>query len=311
VESGVRKTLPVSPRSRTHIPSGSTVPVGENGTKKRRREVDAKDKNLDPGVAKKMRRETVSDRRSQACDSPPHTTSPSAELRNGKKSHAESLTVMSPGEDKTAPVIGSDDYTGALPGPGESDQEVGGQSEDRGVSASAASVSRPSTPVDKAEGRPSLAPRKYAFHCVVYVSGSSVIQSDPRAHILLEPPQHIRSHRLLIGSTTSPPELLWPKLQGSCATLLVDLNRSRKSQPRLTRVLSTPRVVLSNINHRLRMVFCRNLELARDIRPSPRHRNAFPLLDAKGEMKTISSALHLRKPSRQVHRHEVGEKHPI
>ncbi len=310
MESGVRKTLPVSSRSRTNIPSGSTVPVGENGTKKRRREVDAKDKNLDPGVVKKMRRETVSDQRSQPCDSPPHTRSPSAELRNGKKSNAESLTVMSPGEDKTAPVIGPDDYAGALPGSGDSDQEVGGQSEDRGVSASAASVSRPSAPVDKAEGR-SLASRKYARHCVVYVNGSSVIQSDPRAHILLEPPQHMRNHRHLIGSTTSPPELLSPKLQGSCATLLVDLNKSRKSQPRLTRVSSTPRVVLSNINHRLRMVFCRNPELVRDTLPSPRHRNAFPLLDAIGEMKTISSALHLRKPSGQVHRHEVGEKHPI
>lgn len=160
VQSGVTKTLPVSSRSRTNIPSGPTAPFGENGAKKRRREVEEEDTNLHPGVVKKMRQETVS---AQGSVSPPHTRSPSAGLRSGEKVGAESSWLE---EEEAAPVIGSDDYTGALPGSGESDQEVGSQSKDRGVSTSAR-VSRPSTPANNAEGKPSLTSRRYALLCVV------------------------------------------------------------------------------------------------------------------------------------------------
>jgi hypothetical protein len=162
VQSGITKTLPVSRTSRTNNPSGSTAPVGENGAKKRRRELEAEDTNIYPGVVKKMRQETVSAQGSQPCDSPPHARSPSAELRNGEKVGAESSCH----EEEAAPVIGPDDYTGALPDSGESDQEVGSQSKDRGVSASAR-VSRLSTPANNAEVKPSRASRRYALFCVV------------------------------------------------------------------------------------------------------------------------------------------------
>ena len=162
MQSGVAKTLPVNGRSRTNIPSGSTAPVGKNGAKKRRRELEAEDMNLHPGVIKKMRQETVSAQGSQPCDPAPHTMSPSTELPNGENVGAESSWHE---EEDAALVIGPD-YTGALPGSGESDQEVGSQSKDRGVSASAR-VSRPPTPANNAEVEPSLASRGYALLYVV------------------------------------------------------------------------------------------------------------------------------------------------
>jgi hypothetical protein len=160
VQSGVTKTLPLSPRSRTNIPSGSTAPFGENGTKKRRREVEAEDTNLHPGVVKKMRQETVS---AQGSVSSSHARSSSTGLRNGEKVGAESSCHE---EEEEALVIGPDDYMGALPGSGESDQEVGGQSKDRGVSTSAR-VSPPFTPANNAEVEPYLTSRRYALLYVV------------------------------------------------------------------------------------------------------------------------------------------------
>jgi len=159
VQSGVTKAPPVCSRSRTNIPSGSAAPFGENGTKKRRREVEADDTSLHPGVVKKMRQETVS---AQGSVSPSHTRSPSAGLRNGEKVGAESSCHE---EEEAEPVIGPDDYTGALPSSGESDQEVGGQSKNRRVSTSTR-VSRPSTPTNNAEVKPSLVSRRYALLCV-------------------------------------------------------------------------------------------------------------------------------------------------
>jgi hypothetical protein len=120
--------------------------------------VEADDTNFHPGVVKKMRQETVS---AQGNDSPSHTRSPSTELRNGEKIGGESSWHE---EEEAASVIGSDDYTGALPGSGESDQ--GSQSPDRGVSASAR-ISHPSIPTNNAEGKPSLASRRYALLRVV------------------------------------------------------------------------------------------------------------------------------------------------
>ncbi|KAF8497250.1 hypothetical protein F5888DRAFT_1831648 [Russula emetica] len=171
VQGGVTKSLPVSWKSRTNTPSGSTAPVGENGAKKRRREVEAEDTNLYPGVVKKMRQEMVSAQGSQPCDSPPHTRFPSAELRNGEKFCAESSCHE---EEEAAPVIGPDDYTGALFGSGESDQEVGSQSKDRGVGASAR-VSRPSTPANNAEVKP-LASRRSASPRLV---GATTTYGEP------------------------------------------------------------------------------------------------------------------------------------
>ena len=135
----------------------------ENGAKKRRRSVNAEDMNLYPGVVKKMRQETVSAQGGQPRDSTPPTRSPFAELRNMETVGADTSCHE---EEEAVPVIGPDDYTGALPGSGESDQEVGGQSNDRGVSAPAR-VSRPPTPVNNAEVKPSPASRRYAVLCVV------------------------------------------------------------------------------------------------------------------------------------------------
>jgi hypothetical protein len=159
VQNGVTKTLPVSSRSRTNIPSGPTAPFGENGAKKRRREMEEEDTDLHPGVVKKMRQETVS---AQGSVSPSHTRFPSAGLQNEEKFSAEFSWLE---EEEAAPVIGSDDYTGALPDSGESDQEVGSQSKDRGVGTSI-TVSRPSTPANNAEVKPSLTSRRYALLCV-------------------------------------------------------------------------------------------------------------------------------------------------
>lgn len=168
VQSGVTKTLPVSRRSRTNIPSGSTMPFDENGTKKRRREVGAEDTNLYPDVVKKMRQEASP---AQGSDSPSHTRSPSADRRNGGKVGAESSCH----EEEAAPVIGPDDYTGALPSSGESDQEIGSQSKDRGVSTSAR-VSRPSTPANNAEVKPPLSSRRSASPRLV---GASTTHGEP------------------------------------------------------------------------------------------------------------------------------------
>jgi hypothetical protein len=79
------KALPVSQRSHTNIPSGSTAPVSENGSKKQWQEVEAEDMNLHPGVMKKMCQEMVSAQGSQPCDSPPHLGSSSVQFRNGAK----------------------------------------------------------------------------------------------------------------------------------------------------------------------------------------------------------------------------------
>ena len=162
MQSGVRKALSVGSRSRTNILDSSTV--GENGAKKRFREVDSEDANPESGVAKKMRREKVSIQGSQPCDSPPLTRSPSAEPRNGGKVRAESPPLVCSEEGKAAPIIGSDDYTGALSGSGDSDQEVEGRSEGMEVSPSAR-LSCTSSPANNAEVKSSLAPRKYAFLC--------------------------------------------------------------------------------------------------------------------------------------------------
>lgn len=300
MQSGVRKTIPVSSRSHTNIPGDSTAPVSENGAKKRQREVDPESTNLDSGVVKKMRREKVSIEGSQPCDSPLHIRSPSAELRNEGKAQVEPPPLMGPEEpeeDEAAPVIGPDDYTGALSGSGDSDQEAESQSEGREVSAPAR-LSHPFSPANIAEVKPSLAPRKYALLCVVHVTDSLVVKSDLQAHVLLE--LYMGNCPHLANSTILRLELLLLKSQSSCSNLQVHIYNPRKSQPRRTRVISTPRLVLSNAGYRLRIVLPRDLRLLHDIcLPSLRKGNASRSLNASGpsylRMKTISSALHLLK----------------
>ena len=177
MQSNVGKTLPVGSRPHTNIPGNSAALVGENGAKKRLREAALEDANLDSGVSKKMRREKVSVQGTQPCGSPPLTRSPSAELQNEGKVRAELSPPMSSGEDNAAPVVGSDDYTGALSGSGDSDQGVESQSEGRGVSPFAG-LRCPSSSANNAEVKSSLALRKYAPLCVVHMTGSSVTQAD-------------------------------------------------------------------------------------------------------------------------------------
>lgn len=213
MQSGVRKTLPVDSRLRTNIPGSSTASVGENGAKRRFREVDSEDLNPESGVSKKTRPEKVFVQRTQPRDSPPPTRSPSAELQNGGKVRAECSPPICSGEDKAAPVVGSDDYTGALSGSGDSDQGVESQFEGRRVSPSAG-LPCLSSPANNADVKSSLPPRKYALLCVVHVTGSSAIQLDLRAHVSLEPPQHERIHLPFTNSTISLPELMFLKFRG-------------------------------------------------------------------------------------------------
>ena len=218
MQSGVRKTLPVGSRSRTNIPGGSTAPVSEDGAKKRSREVDSEDVNLDSGVAKRMRPEKVFVQGTQPCDSPPLTRCPSAELQNGGKVRAEYSPPICSGEDKATPVVGSDDYTGALFGSGDSDQGVEGQFEGRGISPSAG-LSCPSSPANNADVKSSLSPRKYALLCVIHVASSLAIQLDLLAHVLLEPPQHERNYRSFSNNTIFLPDLMLPKFLGLSVNL--------------------------------------------------------------------------------------------
>ena len=128
MQSGARKTLPAGRRSPTNIPSGSPTPIRD---KKRRREVDLEDTNLDSGVAKKMGRETMSIQGSRPCDSPKTSTltsSPSAELQNAGKAREDSSPLVRSEEDKATAAVGPGDHTGALSGSGDCDQEVETQS---------------------------------------------------------------------------------------------------------------------------------------------------------------------------------------
>ena len=128
MQNGARKTLPVGRRSPTNIPAGSPTPIRD---KKRRREVDLEDTNLDSGVAKKMGREAVSIRGSEPCDSSKTSTltsSPSAELQNAGEARENSSPLVRPEEDKATAAVGPGDHTGASSGPGDGDQEVETQS---------------------------------------------------------------------------------------------------------------------------------------------------------------------------------------
>ena len=133
VQSGVRKTQQVGRRSPTNIPGSSTTPIGD---KKRRREVDLEDTNLDSGVAKKMGRETASVHGSQPCDYSTLTSSPSAELQNTGKAREDFSPLICPDEGKAA-AVGPEDHTSALSGSGDGDQEVETQSGGRENDSSA------------------------------------------------------------------------------------------------------------------------------------------------------------------------------
>jgi len=186
-------------------PSCPEAFVGESGARKRLRELDPENNDIDPGVAKRRRREKVPVQRSRLSDSPLHTSS----LPLNQEARAESSLLSRPAEDKATPAIGPNDYTGALSGSGESDREGERESEGSGVHAPARSSSSP----DKGEMKLSVVLRKYALLCIVYVTNSSVIRSDLQPQLLSELPRSCPPHTIAL------PEPLLPKLQDSCPNL--------------------------------------------------------------------------------------------
>ncbi|KAI0003418.1 hypothetical protein BJV74DRAFT_813765 [Russula compacta] len=151
VQRSNERTLLSSSRPHSDIMSSPMAPFSGSGAKKRPREVDSKERRLDSGVLKKMRRENVSVQRDRPNDSPSPTSASSVELQNGGKADAGR-------EDEAAPTIGPDDYKGALSGSGESDREVESQSEGEGVSPSLR-PSCPSSLASKDKLKPPVAPR--------------------------------------------------------------------------------------------------------------------------------------------------------
>jgi hypothetical protein len=164
VNGSSKQTPPARSNLRTTHASNTTGPVNKSGAKKRPREVVPEDDPLDAGVAKKTRREKVSVQGSQPCDPSPHTRIPLEEHRNVEEDSAELPPLPCSVEDAVLPVIGSDDYTGALSGSGESDQEIQSLSEGKRVSTPAR-LACPSSPANKVEVQPSVAPRRYALLC--------------------------------------------------------------------------------------------------------------------------------------------------
>ena len=139
------------------------------------------DRSLDSVIVKKIRREEASARGSPPCDPPLHTTTPPKGLRTRGEDRTEFPPSLGTVDNDAAPAIGSDDYTGALSGSGESDRE-GCLSEGKGASTSAR-LSRPSSPADKVEMKLSVAPRKYAL-LLIYVADNSITQTDLRTQVL-------------------------------------------------------------------------------------------------------------------------------
>lgn len=157
---------PSSPRAtgqssagRTHAVTGfsnnSPPLAGGNGSKKRAREVDATD--LSPSPTKKMRRANVTVQGSRARDPPPRSVSPNVEPQNKGKLRADLSSSPRYEEDGDLPVIGADDYTGALPG--ESDQ--GEENQSNGDESS--SPSPPSSPVKNTRSKLSTNKKKYVL----------------------------------------------------------------------------------------------------------------------------------------------------
>jgi hypothetical protein len=214
VNSGPKQTPPARSNLNTNDTSNSTAPVNESGAKKRPREVDPEDSSLGAGVAKKTRREKVSVQGSQPCDPSPHTRTPLEGLRNVEEDSAELPPLPCSVEGEVSPAIGSDDYTGALSGSGESDQEVQSLSEGKRVSTPAR-LSCPSSPANKVEVKPSVAPRKYALFCN-YVTNTSMTPSDLRSQA---PLQLLRNQSLPTNSRIVIPKPLLRKLRDSRASL--------------------------------------------------------------------------------------------
>ena len=102
-------------------------------------------------------------------------------LQTRGEDRAESPPLSGTVGDNAAPAIGPDDYPGALSGSAESDREEI-LSQGKGVSTSV-KPSRPSSPADKDEMKPSVAPRKCAF-LLIYVTDNSITQADLRIQAL-------------------------------------------------------------------------------------------------------------------------------
>lgn len=144
---------PSSPRAtgqssagRTHAVTGfsnnSPPLAGGNGSKKRAREVDATD--LSPSPTKKMRRANVTVEMNRPGDPSSRSVPPP---QNKGKLRAELLYPQCHEEDGDPPVIGADDYAGALDS--ESDRGEGSQSDDESPSPFPPSRSKPSNKMRK------------------------------------------------------------------------------------------------------------------------------------------------------------------
>jgi len=236
VQSNVRKTLPTRPSPPTDDRSGSTAPVNESGTKKRRREVGPEDRSLDSAIVKRIRREKASAQGSPPCDPPPHTRTPSKGLWTRGEDRTEFPPPLGTVDDDAAPAIGSDDYTGALSGSGESDRE-GCLSEGKGASTSAR-LSRPSSSADKVEMKLSVAPRKYALP-LIYVTDNSITQSPNPSSVdataVPEKPSPSLQRR------DRHPGTVVAEVSGFLSESVAPLQPSQEPTPPLTSAICSPR----------------------------------------------------------------------
>ncbi|KAH9977374.1 hypothetical protein BGW80DRAFT_848733 [Lactifluus volemus] len=204
---GISADAPVIP------PSRAATPLRENQTNKRPRETDSGDEGFDSRVAKKMRQENA-----------PHTRPPLVEPRDTGKARADPLFLE---EDGDAPVIGADDYAGALSDSRENDQEA-----EYRASASARSF-RSSRSVNQGAVKLFRSPSRSPSPS--HVGATAALDRLPPNH------DATITHHL--------PRQLSPELRDPYVDPQTLLCSRRKSQHRPTRVLLTLRVARSNVSY--------------------------------------------------------------
>jgi hypothetical protein len=172
----------------------------------------------------------------------PHTRPPLVEPRDTGKARADPLFLE---EDGDAPVIGADDYAGALSDSRENDQEA-----EYRASASARSF-RSSRSVNQGAVKLFRSPSRYALSSLVYIANNLLFYSDPRAQVMLEPPQHLTDFPpiMTLQLLNHLPRQLSPELRDPYVDPQTLLCSRRKSQHRPTRVLLTLRVARSNVSY--------------------------------------------------------------
>jgi hypothetical protein len=225
-----------------HGISADVTPLREKRTEKRPRETDSGDEGFDSRVAKKMRQENA-----------PHTRPPLVEPRNMGKARADPLSLEEDGE---APVIGADDYDGAL-------FDLGGNDQEAEYRASASASSFPSSrSVNQGAVKLFMSPSRYALSSLVHIANNLSFHSDPRAQLMLELPQHLINFPPIMTPQlfNRLPRQLSLELRDPYVDPQTLLCSHRKSQLRLTRVLLILRVARSNVSYHLRVTPCCNLE---------------------------------------------------